>query len=106
MRRHWKIIRDMTERKYSRHKVLKQIESRVTDSLNFIDTQEKYADLIVHHQLKTDATAFLHLQGDSQINADYETKIICINPMYYDCIKHEWDMKKQLKKCLIKAMKK
>ena len=106
LRRHWKIIRDMTERKYSRDKVLKQIESRLVDSLNFIDTQEKYADLIIHHQLTTDATSFLNLQGDSQINVEYETKIICANPIYYDYINPEWDIKKQLKKCLIKAMKK
>jgi uridine kinase len=105
LRRHWKITRDIQERQYSREKVLKQIETRASDSLNFINTQEKHADLIIHHQLISDASSFIQLQGDPQITAEYETKIICCNPIYYDYINPKRDFKDQLKKCLMKSMR-
>lgn len=46
--RHWKIVRDLTKRKYDLSKVLEQIKLREKDSLNFIYVQEKYADVVLY----------------------------------------------------------
>lgn len=49
LRHHWKIIRDMQQRRYSREKVLEQIEKRIDDAKRFIHPQREFADLIVSY---------------------------------------------------------
>lgn len=44
--RHWKIVRDTTERGHSREHVLEQIEQRREDRQRFIQPQLEYADLV------------------------------------------------------------
>lgn len=48
LRRHWKIIRDINKRNYSREKILQQIESRMDDANKHIYPQKDFADVIIH----------------------------------------------------------
>ena len=79
LRRHWKIIRDIKHRNYTKEGVLQQIEKRSNDSLNFIYTQEKFADIIIHHQLKHNINSFMQLLGDENFEANFETKLFFVN---------------------------
>lgn len=45
LRTHWKVKRDMTERGYTKEKVLAQLESRAVDAKEYVDVQEKHADI-------------------------------------------------------------
>lgn len=47
LRLHWKIARDMKERWYSKEKVEEQLKSREKDSIQYIQSQEKFADIII-----------------------------------------------------------
>jgi uridine kinase len=44
---HWKIMRDMTSRGYSKEHVIEQIERRRPDSEKYIDPQAEHADVII-----------------------------------------------------------
>ncbi len=47
LRTHWKIIRDMEERGYTKEKILDQLRAREADSEVYIQKQSKHADLVV-----------------------------------------------------------
>ena len=47
LRMHWKIVRDMQKRWYKKEKVIEQIKLREEDSKKYINTQAKYADMII-----------------------------------------------------------
>ena len=47
LRRHWKILRDVSKRQYTKEKIEEQLERRVADSKKYIDPQKKFADMIV-----------------------------------------------------------
>ena len=49
LRRHWKIIRDTKNRGYSLEKILKQIESRMSDAKKYIYPQKAFSDLIIRY---------------------------------------------------------
>ncbi len=44
---HWKIIRDIDERGYSKEKILEQIKKREKDSATYIETQSSHADILI-----------------------------------------------------------
>lgn len=45
LRVHWKLLRDIQERGYSKERVLEQLEKRANDSAEYIASQEHYADV-------------------------------------------------------------
>ncbi|PHS36986.1 MAG: hypothetical protein COB07_11710 [Sulfurovum sp.] len=49
LRRHWKIIRDVASRGYTIEKIIKQIETRVSDAKKYIYPQKKFADFIIKY---------------------------------------------------------
>lgn len=49
LRYHWKILRDTAKRGYSHEKIMAQIKAREDDARKYIQTQEKYADLVVSY---------------------------------------------------------
>jgi len=53
LRRYWKIQRDITNRGYSKEKILRQIEDRVSDAERYIYPQKKYADMVIRYYDKT-----------------------------------------------------
>ena len=44
---HWKIIRDIVKRGYTKEKILETLKAREQDSKDFIESQSKYADIII-----------------------------------------------------------
>ncbi len=49
---HWKILRDMKDRGYTKEQVIKNIEKRKIDREKFIDPQKQFADIVVSRSLK------------------------------------------------------
>ena len=49
LRYHWKILRDTAKRGYSHERIMAQIKAREEDARKYIQTQEKYADLVISY---------------------------------------------------------
>jgi uridine kinase len=49
LRRHWKVIRDMDSRGYSKDKIIHQIEMRVDDTKRYIYPQKRFANLVIRY---------------------------------------------------------
>ena len=49
LRLHWKINRDMENRGYSKEEVMKQLEFREADSVKYIQSQSKHADIKISY---------------------------------------------------------
>lgn len=49
LRWHWKMVRDIKERGYSKEKSLEQIEKRLDDAKKFVHPQKEFADLIISY---------------------------------------------------------
>jgi len=49
---HWKILRDMRERGYTKNQVLQQIRKRKADRVKFVDPQKQFADVVVSYSVK------------------------------------------------------
>lgn len=49
LRRHWKIVRDVSERGHSPQRVLEQLERRRSDAEKHIHPQKRYADLVIRY---------------------------------------------------------
>ncbi|MBI2084695.1 MAG: hypothetical protein HYT70_03750 [Candidatus Aenigmarchaeota archaeon] len=49
---HWKLLRDMSERGYTKKQVLQQLRKRQRDRAKFIDPQKQFADIVVSYLLK------------------------------------------------------
>ncbi|MBX9830385.1 hypothetical protein K2X40_00365 [Candidatus Babeliales bacterium] len=49
IRAHWKIVRDMHKRGYSKEKVIEQLNKRAIDGQKYIEPQKNFSDLIVHY---------------------------------------------------------
>ena len=105
LRRHWKINRDMIHRGYSKEKVLQQIESRSNDCLNYIQTQEKFGDIVIHHQLKHNINSFMQLLGDETLKAEFETKTYCLNKAYSNLLEDGSDLKDQIQTLILGVIK-
>lgn len=79
IRRKWKIERDIRKRKHSTSKILKQLRDRKEDSVKFIKTQKKYADIIIEYyfdrkrKLKKENNLNLHL---TLLNSFYVEPIV------------------------------
>ncbi|MCS7004958.1 MAG: zeta toxin family protein [Cytophagales bacterium] len=71
LRQHWKIIRDTKKRGYSREKVMQQIISRQEDAEKYIQSQEKYADIVIMLSNKTPIEDI----GNEQIQTDEFLKL-------------------------------
>jgi uridine kinase len=54
LRRHWKILRDISKRSYIKEKIAEQLERRIVDSQKYIDPQKKFADMVVNFFPKND----------------------------------------------------
>jgi uridine kinase len=48
LRRHWKILRDVAKRQYTKEKIEEQLKRRIADSKKYIDPQKNFADMIVN----------------------------------------------------------
>lgn len=48
LRRHWKILRDVSKRQYTKEKIEEQLKRRITDLKKYIDPQKNFADMVVN----------------------------------------------------------
>ena len=48
LRRHWKILRDVAKRQYTKEKIEEQLKRRIADSKKYIDPQKNFADMVVN----------------------------------------------------------
>ncbi|MFL5728719.1 MAG: hypothetical protein ACJ75J_04455 [Cytophagaceae bacterium] len=49
LRQHWKVIRDIKKRGYTKEQILNQIRQREIDSLKYISPQKNFADLVINY---------------------------------------------------------
>ncbi len=49
---HWKILRDMRDRGYTKKQILQQINKRKSDRTRFIDPQKQFADVVVSYAVR------------------------------------------------------
>ncbi len=72
---HWKLIRDMKERRYSKAKVLQQIAKRRKDLQKHVNPQQEFADIIFSLQLINPIKKL----GDENEKLNYDLNIECKN---------------------------
>jgi uridine kinase len=80
LRVHWKVVRDMQKRGYTKDQVLQQLQKREEDSNKYIKVQEERANIIISFCLRTPladlgnadehADIFLRFRFDNNINVD------------------------------------
>lgn len=66
LRVHWKLVRDMKERGYSKEKIMAEVRAREEDSEQYIEVQEKYSDIVI---------AFKSDFADDKYNEDAEVDV-------------------------------
>lgn len=79
VKKHWKIIRDISERGHNREEILEQIEKRDPDSSKYIQPQKEFADLVIRYfalkafevgDISSNPPLGLDITIDSSINLD------------------------------------
>lgn len=75
LRRHWKILRDIQQRGYSKERVLEQIEKRMDDAKKYIHPQKEFADLIVSYSTEDFIDKKLEI-GNEKCAPDLKLKLI------------------------------
>ena len=75
IRLHWKALRDVKERGYSREKVIEQIKKRQSDSDQYIKSQEQYADISIYLKSKDSIKSI----GDEKESVDICLEFKCVN---------------------------
>ena len=102
LRRHWKVVRDIKKRGYTKENIIKQIEYRKDDAIKYIYPQKEYADLIIKYFTKEKFEI-----GDENIVPNLELKLIFnadihiedfINILQNSSIDVEWDYMEDLKR--------
>jgi uridine kinase len=76
LRLHWKIIRDVTKRGYSKDKVISILEKRKDDSVFYISTQQKHADVVFSLRNKSSLGDSL---GDPDSQLELSLFVTCSN---------------------------
>lgn len=71
LRRHWKIIRDMQGRGYTREKVISQIESRLEDAKVYIQPQREFADILIR------------MKSNTEFHVGVEVEDLCLSTEFY-----------------------
>ena len=84
LRKHWKVIRDIAKRGYSKETVLQQMDHREIDSQKYIMVQEKYADMVISYY----STAPIKNLGDPEENLSISLRLefdqnMNIEPLLY-----------------------
>lgn len=101
LRLHWKIVRDIKKRGYSKEEILNQINKRENDSQKYINPQKNFADLVITYfteekfELGTEGHE-IPIKLKLTLNAD-----IHLDPLVkklYECdIQADWDYSEDLK---------
>ena len=81
LRTHWKVKRDMADRGYTKDKVLAQLKTREQDAKEYVNIQEKYADITF--SLKSLIT-IPETDIGTDINVPVYLEITCDNKIYLE----------------------
>ena len=79
LRKEWKINRDTKKRGYSKEKILKQLKEREQDSLKYIQSQAKSADVLISFQNSITNNEKLELHLKINNNLDIEILLFELN---------------------------
>ena len=79
LRKEWKINRDTKKRGYSKEKILKQLKEREQDSLKYIKSQAKSADVLISFQNSITNNEKLELHLKINNNLDIEILLFELN---------------------------
>lgn len=98
LRVHWKILRDIKKRSYSKEKILEQIEKRMPDTKKYIYPQKAFADFIIKY---FPLNEFDIGEENQEINLGLKI-ILDANIKIEDILEHlnctyEWDYNEDLK---------
>jgi uridine kinase len=80
LRKHWKIIRDIKKRGYSKERILEQLSNRENDSSKFIKSQIKYADIVIEVLPQTKIASI----GDIKEKVKTRLRIKFVNSIYIE----------------------
>ena len=72
LRRHWKILRDVAKRQYTKEKIEEQLKRRIADSKKYIDPQKNFADMVVNFFSKNNFDTGLE---ESDVNVGLKVSI-------------------------------
>lgn len=86
LRTHWKIVRDIKERGYSKEKVMQQLEKRANDSNKFIKPQREKADLIFSYL----PAKKIENMGSLKEKVKIKLRIYCENSLYIEPLIEEF----------------
>ncbi len=102
LRRHWKIIRDMQGRGYSREKVISQIESRVEDANVYIQPQKEFADILIRIKSNTGFDVGIEVE-DLSLSTEFHisTNFKIDNELNKYCSDNNWQYSKNMQYFLI-----
>lgn len=75
--KHWKVLRDTTERGYKKGAVLKQLASRESDASKFIQPQRRLADIVIAYEPLRPITKL----GEPKTRVDLRLKITVENSL-------------------------
>lgn len=81
LRTHWKVKRDMADRGYTKDKVLAQLKNREQDAKEYVEVQEKYADITF--SLKS-LIAITETDIGTDIDVPVYLEIKCDNKVYLE----------------------
>jgi uridine kinase len=79
LRLHWKVLRDVGERGYTKEQVLDTLEKRKDDSERYIAVQEKYSDIIISLR---NATSLGKELGSKEVPLSLSLFITCANDIF------------------------
>ena len=90
LRRKWKIERDTKERGYSKEKILKQLKEREQDSLKYIQSQAKFADVLISFKnpIINNEKLELHLK----INNNLDLEILLLELTKFKDFKYDYQI--------------
>lgn len=89
LRKKWKIKRDSEKRGYTEEKVLEQINNRMSDSEKYIQSQARFADLLIGYREN---------EGEMQIiytlpmKWNLEPLLNYFGSISHECMQHEYDV--------------
>ena len=92
LRRHWKILRDVSSRGYTIEKIMEQINARVSDTKKYIYPQKKFADFVIkYYPLETFTPGDKDAKFDLGLQLTFSANIQIEKLLYSLGSDVEWD---------------
>jgi uridine kinase len=101
LRLHWKVVRDIKKRGYTKEEILKQLEKRESDSAKYISPQKNFADLVITYfteenfEIGSEALN-ISIKLKLTLNADISLDNL-VNQLYECQVPISWDYSEDLR---------